>query len=361
MRRGLVLWVGVVIGATACADRPAANRSAPHGSSSSPVPAVARVVCETWRTRVLTPTVLAQRNGVLFSIENVTEQTFVFSPAHDERPGTQSEFASSGDNSVPPGVKQMRWRVPPGLIQLVCTPKGKPLPRDQIRSKEAVIRIVDPDRVYVPVPSTLDCEGGADRSHGLSLPVRSDDPQEPVRVTRERLQGLRPGDVVARTGYPEDDSPQVKIVREGRVVGLVSMEPFLAQGLLWTCVSSRIRRADPPANPNRAHTPSPITTERFPPQSKLMEGESYWVLYLAIAEKGSPEIDEAVGRAHLYGYSPHVRRLDCDEGAAEAFRLPRDFLAVAVYFERERDPWFVGDAINAPHWELTRIRAHCVD
>ncbi|HEY3211542.1 MAG TPA: hypothetical protein VGL18_17445 [Actinomycetota bacterium] len=47
--------------------------------------------------------------------------------------------------------------------------------------------------------------------------------------------------------------------------------------------------------------------------------------------------------------------------AAEAYHLPKNFLAVAVYFDRERDPWFVGDAINAPHWEPTRITARCVD
>jgi hypothetical protein len=361
MRRGLVVLVGVAMWAAACASRPVASGSPPGGGSPSRVPAVAQVVCENSRTRVLTPTVLAQRDGVLFSIENITEQTFVFFPGHGDRPGVNSEFVGPGDNSAPPGLKEMRWLIPPGLTRVACIPQSKPLSPDRIGAREAGIRIVDPDRVYVPVPSTLDCEEGPDRSYELILPVRSDDPQEPARVTRERLEGLRPGDVVARTGYPGDGSPQVKIVRKGGVVGLVSMEPVFGKGLLWTCVSSGIRRADSFPAPDRPRIPSPIPTESFPPQSELVEGESYWVLYLAIAEKGSPEIDDAIDRARLYGYEPHVRRLGCDERADKRYPLPKNYLAVGLYFDRERDPWFVGDAINAPHWEPTRITAHCVD
>jgi hypothetical protein len=221
--------------------------------------------------------------------------------------------------------------------------------------------VVDPSRIYVPVPSELDCHGGADRGYELIVPVRSDDPEEPVRATRARLRGLQPNDAVERTGYPQDQYPLLKIVRDGRVVAMVDIGPFFAEGTLWSCVESGIRRADSSPGPQRPRIPSPIPTERFPPQVELVEGKRYWVLYLAIAKKGSPELEDAIGRAHLYGYTPHVRRLGCDERADGRYPRPKDFLAVAVYFGRERDPWHVADAINAPHWEPIRITARCVD
>ncbi|HEV8419929.1 MAG TPA: hypothetical protein VGR13_01095, partial [Actinomycetota bacterium] len=295
-------------------------------------------MCDESETRILTPAVRLRADGADFSIENVTEATLLFNPenADDERPGTQSELASSGDNSVPPGVKGMRWLIPPGLYRIVCSPQGRPLPSDQIRSEQAVIQVVDPDHIYVPIPSELDCQGGADHNYELSLPLRSGDPGEPIRVVREGLEGLQPGDVVAQVGYPGDRSPWVKIDRAQKVVGLVSMEPTFGKGVLWTCVSSGIRRAEPIMEPKRPRIPSPIPTDTFPPQSRLVEGESYWVLYLAIAEKGSPELEDAIHRAHLYGYEPHVRRLGCDERADERYRLPKDYLAVGVYFDHER-------------------------
>jgi hypothetical protein len=221
--------------------------------------------------------------------------------------------------------------------------------------------VVDPVRVYVPVPSELDCQGGADRSYELILPLRSDDPEEPVRARRSSLVGLQPSDAVERGGYSQDPYPFVKIVRHGRVVAMVNIGPGFAKGLLWSCVESGIRRADPSSAPRRPHVPSPIPTEKFPSQVELVEGESYWVLYLAIAEKGSPELEDAIGRARLHGYEAHVRRLGCDERADGRYPLPKDFLAVAVYFDRERDPWHVADAIYAPHWEPTRITARCAD
>lgn len=364
MRRGLALLVAMAIAGIACANRPAGLRSGPEEARPSPVPAVARVVCEATRTRILTPTVLAQRDGVLFSIENATQQTFVFFPRQDGDPtGIYTEFASSGDNSVPTGVKEMLWRFPPGPTRVACLPKGKPLPADRLRAREAVLRVVDPGRIYVTIPSELDCRGGPDRGYGLTLPIRSDDPAEPVRVTKERLIGLRPSDVVTRTGYPADRYPWVQIVRKGRVVGLVNIGPVVSSDstTLWACVDAGIRPYHPPPGPRRPRTPSPIPTDTFPRQSELVEGGSYWVLYLAIAEKGAPELENAIGRAHLYGYSPHVRTLGCDERADGRYPLPKDFLGVALYFDRERDPWHVADAIKAPHWEPTRITARCID
>jgi hypothetical protein len=364
MRRGLVLLVGVGAAAAACAgpEGRAGPREAPRPSS---VPPVARVICDESGTRILTPEVRLGADGVDFSIQNVTGTTFVFYPGNPEevRPGMVSEFVGPGDNSVSPGTKEMRWLVPPGPTRIVCLPSGRRLPPDESRSREGLLQLLDPANIFVPVPLELDCKGGPDRSYGFIVPVRTDDPDEPVRATRERLVGLRPGDDVSRTGYPGDRYPWVQIVRESRIVGLVNIGPVIGSdsSVLWTCVSSGIRPADPPPAPKRPRIPSPIPTDTFPPQSRLVEGRSYWVLYLAIAEKGSPELDDAIGRAHLYGYEPYVRSLGCDERVDDRYPRPKDFLAVGIYFDRERDPWFVGDAINAPHWEPTRITAHCVD
>ena len=48
----------------------------------------------------------------------------------------------------------------------------------------------------------------------------------------------------------------------------------------------------------------------------------------------APEIEAAVAVAEQYGYAPLVRRLGCDEGAAEFYRLSDDLIAVAGELER---------------------------
>ena len=64
--------------------------------------------------------------------------------------------------------------------------------------------------------------------------------------------------------------------------------------------------------------------------------------------------------AEQYGYTPLVRHLACDEGAAAFYHLSGDLIAVAVYFTREFDAEWVGDAINMPQWFPTEVTTHCL-
>jgi hypothetical protein len=64
---------------------------------------------------VLTPIVAAQCDGVHFVIENRTGSTFYFVPVHvDDEAVDYGEFASHGDNSIPPGTKDLIFVLPPG-------------------------------------------------------------------------------------------------------------------------------------------------------------------------------------------------------------------------------------------------------
>src|ERR671924_564865 len=98
MRRSLALFAGVVVGVAACAA-PATTSPSVRAVSPSPIPIVARVVCDGLRTRVLTPVVRLQRDGVEFSIRNVSDETLGFYPgrAYDDRPGMQGELAEAGN------------------------------------------------------------------------------------------------------------------------------------------------------------------------------------------------------------------------------------------------------------------------
>lgn len=226
----------------------------------------------------------------------------------------------------------------------------------------ALFRLVDPERIYIPIPPDVDCQGGASHSYGLTVFLRPGD--EPVRVVRQRFVGLRPSDAVHRAGYPSDPDPWVTVARQGRIVALVNIGPAVSSdsSVLSTCRNSGIRPADQPSeSPEPAYTRSPIPLEKFPRQSDLVEGGTYWALYLAIAKEGSSELDDSAALAERYGYRPEVRTLGCDEGAAEQYHQAKDLVAVAVYFPHESDAWFVADGIDSPHYgEPIKIVAHCV-
>jgi hypothetical protein len=253
MRRAAVL-VLVVIGAVLWPVRPLSGPSARISSLREVLPPllgetlpIAQVVCEGSRTRALSLAVRLQGHGVDFLIQNVTHSTFGFYPWNaGDGPGTRSELASHGDSSVPPGIKLMRWLVPPGFIRVGCIPQGT-RPRDRLLATDPVLRLVDPHRIYAPIPAELDCPGDGSRSYVMTGPLCSGDPEEPVRVVRQRLVGLRPSDVLERVGYPEEEYPWVTVVRRNRVVAMVDIGPVVSSdsSMVSSCNGSGIRPVPP--------------------------------------------------------------------------------------------------------------------
>jgi len=324
---------------------------------------VASVSCEQSLTHVLTPVVAAQPDGVHFSIENQTDSTFVFEPFHLDGEAIQdAEFASHGDSLIPPGSKDLTWILPPGSGGVVCLREGTSVPKDrsQLLPMLALFEVADPDGMYVPIPSDLDCGGRHITTHELYLPLEFADPQAPLDVARQRLAGLSPTDFLQRVGYPEQRHVWLQVVRDGRIVAILNFGPVLSSAVA-SCDSSGIRPAPAPSTssaPPVSVSPPPL--KEFPKQVDPVEGGTYWPFYVAIAEEGSPDIDAAVAVAEQYGYTPLVRRLGCDEGAAEFYHLSGDLLAVAVYFTSERDAEWVEDAINLPQWLPTKVTTHCL-
>jgi hypothetical protein len=358
--------LAIMVAASGCATRHTSPTvaSAAKASSLPGPPTVATVTCEQSTARMLTPVVAAQRDGVHFVVENRTGHTFYFVPVHiDDEAVDYGELASKGGVSIPPGTRDLIFVLPPGHGGVLCLSEGTSLPnaRSQLLQMVAPFEVVDPDGIYAPIPSDLDCGGGHVTTHELYLPLEFTDPEMPLAVARERLGGLFPSDVLQRVGYPEQRHVWVQVIRGGRIVALINFGPAMSSTVA-SCDNSGIKPGPRPAQsapPTMSSSPPPL--EEFPNQVDPVEGGRYWPFYLAIAEEGSPEIEAAVSVAEQYGYAPLVRRLGCDEGAAEFYNLSDDLIAVAVYFTAERDAEWVGDAINMPQWFPTEVTTRCLD
>jgi len=49
-------------------------------------------------------------------------------------------------------------------------------------------------------------------------------PGTPEDAVREQIPWLRPDDALDRAGYPKADPPRVRILREGRAFGIVTLQ-----------------------------------------------------------------------------------------------------------------------------------------
>jgi len=107
----------------------------------------------------------------------------------------------------------------------------------------------------------------------------------------------------------------------------------------------------------------PRESIQLPAQATIVNGGTYFAVYLAIGEPGSAELAEAEQLATELGYRATSRTLGCDAGSVESFRLDpvqSDWNGVAVYFESEKDAYLMADASNAPHFGITEVTTNCL-
>jgi hypothetical protein len=178
-------------------------RGQPPLSEPESAPEVARVDCVEAGTRLETPTVEAQADGVHIRVRNEAGRRVSFSV--DE---------IGGDN---PEGEQV-WPIPPGLARVGCWKEGQEDP-DWV-----ALPVIDPRGLWVS--PELEClTGGVAGSSGGSYgsPPKGD-PRDPVEIGRdffETIAGpLGPDDVVERAGYPNTEIRQVRLVRDGLVVAV---------------------------------------------------------------------------------------------------------------------------------------------
>ncbi len=175
----------------------------------------ARISCERDGTRVLTPEVRAQRDGVHFEIENRLGKNIGFAISTPE--------SGMGDNA-PKGTSHHVKDFPPGELRIGCHPA-----RDAA-TDYAKMKVLAGSSDYKSVE--LECPGGMSVSSGggLYTPGTKGKKEDPVELVRSGFsKELAKGDVVETAGYPASEGVKtVRATRDGKVMAV--FEYRLAKG-----------------------------------------------------------------------------------------------------------------------------------
>jgi hypothetical protein len=178
------------------------------GSNEAPVD-VALFTCDA--SGSITPShsvVAAQPEGVHVAIRNA-----------GDTPVTFSIEDLGGDGAEPGEHRETVWQIPPGATSVSCsmnTDGGSGV------ASSATLEVVDPNGLYVP--AELGCASGAAYgSSGDYADGTNGFAGDPVQVARDHVSGLEFDDLIERAGYPESLLPVIRVVRDGAIVGKVTL------------------------------------------------------------------------------------------------------------------------------------------
>lgn len=162
------------------------------------------IVCtEDGDTRLWTPVVEVQPDGVHLDIENrAGEPTSFFGLSLDVEEGRHEEVVNE----------------PPGKMRVACYPysqhesHAKPVRYD--------LELVDPEGHWVSTETQ--CKPGSMEQSTISDFVDLGDglSKDPVELVQDEVKGLEPDDVVEVAGYPKADVPTVRVLRDRKVIGV---------------------------------------------------------------------------------------------------------------------------------------------
>ncbi len=173
------------------------------GGDGSKLPNVARIVCTAAGTRLLTPAVRPQSDGVHVMLSQT-----------DGPPATLDTDQGGGDK---PGPKPLVLILPPGRANLGCMTMADWNVDPPRHRGWVTLRVVDQDGQWVD-----DHTVGAACSQSFIdyAPTAAGDPESQLaRRAREALDA-GPGDEVERAGYPRQQPIEYRLVRDGSVVAL---------------------------------------------------------------------------------------------------------------------------------------------
>jgi hypothetical protein len=201
----LCLWI-IVAGC----GRAGPGVGSPQPSDREEAATVARIVCDREGTRVLTPKVEAQPDGVHFVIDNRLKADT----------GYSVEFPESGGigENAPKGKSEHVEPFPPGKVHIGCYES-----REGPKPDYGTLKVVEGESGYKS--TELECPSGmaVGGEDGFYTPGAKEEKADPVVITRHRFsEEIESGDVVEVVGYPEsEDQRSVRVVRQGRVVAVV--------------------------------------------------------------------------------------------------------------------------------------------
>jgi len=218
MRLALALTLLMLAG---CAE--ATPRSQTREGQPVAAPFVEILCTEDGGTRLWTPVVEVQADGVHLDIENrAGDQVSIDGFPLDVGPGRHKEVVS----------------MPPGRMKVACNPFGKHGGSKPVRYD---LELVDPENHWIS--TELECETDAVVASTSYAPEPIGD-GDPAEAVVEVVKGLKPDDVVELAGYLQADVPAVRIVRDSKVVGVVGFaetDDGIGIEATSTCDSARLR------------------------------------------------------------------------------------------------------------------------
>ena len=232
--RVLVLAAASAIAITGGALLLTADRTRPPQLSFSSVPDVARVVCDEDGTRVLTPIVRPQPDGVYLTVLNRADARQI--QLHHIR-HTESEHGSAVGEQLQPGLnsRTQGWSIEPGELVVACLPTG----HDAFwEVPNATLTVVDPEGLWVP--TEVECFTRVVHGHsGIEGDLYGLSPDEARIAFDPFVAGLHDDDRIVSPGYSDTPwaVPFYVVVRDGVVVA----ELYALRDLnLTTCAGSGI-------------------------------------------------------------------------------------------------------------------------
>ncbi|MGH2700923.1 MAG: META domain-containing protein [Actinomycetota bacterium] len=191
--------------------------------------ATAEIVCQRdGSTDLLTPSVDAQADGVHLQVDNRTGEGVSMN-------GLGWDFSE--------GTSEAVLSVAPGKVEIACWPYSQ---HDGQEPSRTPLEVTDSGSYWVP--PELECPKG-DPVGSVTSDFAGGAPGlegEPVELVRQEVSGLRPSDILEAAGYPEQEQPAVRIVRDGDVVGVAGLTLTGEGGYLFgsfeSCSSAGLRQ-----------------------------------------------------------------------------------------------------------------------
>jgi hypothetical protein len=198
MRLALVVALLILAG---CAEE--TPRSQLREGKPVAAPFVEIVCTEDGGTRLWTPVVEVQPDGVHVDVEN--------------RAGEPTSFFGLGNLDVEEGRHKAVISEPPGKMLVACYPYSQH--ESDAEPVKYDLELVDPEGHWMS--TDLECEPGSMGQSTISdfaYPLGQGMSKDPLELIREGVKGLETDDVVELAGYPEAEIPTVRVVRDERVI-----------------------------------------------------------------------------------------------------------------------------------------------
>jgi hypothetical protein len=180
---------------------------------------LARVSCDGETTRVLTPRVRPQRDGIHVRFENDAGHPLSYSIKAARGDGSGADVPLNGVDAV--------VALPPGELTIACfDPRSPADPSDE---EGARIEAVDAREIWTPTLLSSTCETAVSTiaDYPVGAAGERGSTEEVARRFLEKQDVLEAGDVVEKAGYPEQEQQVVRLVRDGETLAVLD---FLSDG-----------------------------------------------------------------------------------------------------------------------------------